>query len=188
MHAPQIDHYLWAKGPVKGDTDFAKPWTSHRFHDLKAGNTFALVIDLLDGHKTVRYRLYYQDSANPKGIGVPKDLPGDSHSYDLAVLCMASYDRASKDKGDQPGAILDALKPRHVLATHYEDFMRPQDRPVRFVTLLTDAKVETYLKTVCDRLGCESPSGAGPTNPVCGPSGPRWTMPLPGEWIRFAVP
>jgi len=102
---------------------------------------------------------------------------------------MASYDRASKDKEDQPGAILDALRPR---ATCWRRITRtscaPQDRPVRFVALLTDAKVETYLKTVCDRLGCEAPSGASPTNPVCGPSGPRWTMPLPGEWMRFAVP
>jgi hypothetical protein len=184
VHAPQIDHYLWAKGSVK--EDFTKPWTAHRIHDLKAGETFALVIDLLDRNNQTVYRFYYQDSANPKEIGVPPTL--DNHPYDLAVLCMASYDRASKTKGDQPGAILDALKPRHVLATHYEDFMRQQDRPVRFVGLLTEAKAETYLKTICDRLGCEAPSGAGPTNPVCGPSGPRWTMPLPGEWMRFAVP
>jgi len=189
VHAPQIDHYLWAKGPVKGDTDFTKPWTSHRFNDLKAGTAFALVIDLLaSDNETVRFRFYYQDSANPKGIGEPKDLPGAPHPFDLAVLCMASYDRASKDKGDQPGATLDALKPRHVLATHFEDFLRPQNRPVHFVALLTDARVETYLKTVCDRLGCEAPSGASPTNLICGPSGPRWTMPLPGEWMRFAVP
>jgi L-ascorbate metabolism protein UlaG (beta-lactamase superfamily) len=189
VHAPQIDHYLWAKGPVQGDVDFSKPWTSHRFRDLKAGNSFALVIDLLaSDNETVRFRFYYQDSANPKGIGEPGDLPGAPHPFDLAVLCMASYDRASKDKGDQPGAILDALKPHHVLAVHYENFLRQQDRPVRFVGLLTEAKVETYLKTVCDHFGCEAPSGTGPTNPVCGPSGPRWTMPLPGEWMRFAVP
>ncbi len=190
-HAPQIDHHLWAKGPVQPDADFPARWDSHRFHDLKAGNTFALVIDLLaNDNETVRFRFYYQDAANPKGIGEPRDLPGEPHAFDLAVLCMASYDRASKTGGkpDQPAAILDALKkPRHVLATHYEDFMRPQDRPVRFVTLLTDAKVESYLKTVCDQLGCEPATGAGPTNPVCGPSGPRWTVPLPGEWMRFRV-
>jgi L-ascorbate metabolism protein UlaG (beta-lactamase superfamily) len=189
VHAPQIDHYLWAPGPVKGN--FREPWTAHRFHDLKAGTTFALVIDLLaSDNQTVRFRFYYQDAANPKGIGEPRDLPGDPHPFDLAVLCMASYDNTSKTMGkpDQPGAILDALEPRHVLATHYEDFMRRQDRPVRFVTLLTDAKVESYLATVCSRLGCEKPSGAGPANPVCGPSGPRWTVPLPGDWMRFPVP
>ena len=181
-HAPQIDHYLWAKGAVK--TDWREPWTSHHFHDLKAGETFALVIDLLASDlRTVRYRLYYQDAANRQGVGEPPAFP-DGHPYDLAVLCIASYDKA---KG-QPAAILRVLRPRHVLVTHYEDFLRPQDRPVRFVTLLTDAKVESYLETVCRELGCDDPSGAGPVNPVCGPSNSRWTLPLPREWLRFAVP
>ncbi|HEX3553080.1 MAG TPA: hypothetical protein VIA62_07620 [Thermoanaerobaculia bacterium] len=181
-HAPQIDHYLWAKGPLQ--EDWREPWTSHRFHDLKAGQTFALVIDLMASDlETVRYRFYYQDAANPPGIGEPPAFP-DGHPYDIAVLCIASYDKV---KG-QPAAILKSLQPRHVLVAHYDDFMRPQDRPVRFVSLLTDAKVETYLRTICDQLGCGSPSGAGPTNPVCGPSSSRWTLPLPGEWLRFAVP
>jgi hypothetical protein len=194
VHAPQIHHHLWAKGNV--NADFTRPWASHLFHDLKAGETFALVIDLLDSdNQTVRYRFYYQDAANPKGAGEPPSL--DGHPYDLAVLCMASYDKTSSTwdratrtriKPVQPGAILDVLKPRHVLATHYEDFMRRQDSPVRFVSLLTDDGVDFYLNTVCDRLDCKAPSGAGPTNPVCGPSGPRWTMPLPGEWMRFPVP
>jgi L-ascorbate metabolism protein UlaG (beta-lactamase superfamily) len=185
-HAPQIDHYLWAakKPPQK---DFHKPWTSHRFHDLKAGQTFALVIDLLASDKTVGFRLYYQDAANPTETGNPPIF--EDHPYDLAVLCIASYDKAAHrpDQSGQPTAILQALHPHHVLVTHYEDFMRRQDRPERFVTLLTDGKVDSYLRTICHELGCEAPSGASPTNQVCGPSGPRWTVPLLGEWMRFAV-
>ncbi len=180
-HAPQIDHHLWAKGSMK--EDWHEPWTSRHFHELRAGQTFALVIDLMSSDLgSVRYRFYYQDAANRRGIGEPPPFP-DGHPYDLAVLCIASYDKAD----GQPAAILDVLRPRHVLVTHYEDFMRRQDRPVRFVTLLTDAKIEAYLQTICRQLGCESPSGAGPANSVCGPSGPRWTVPLLGEWMRFSV-
>jgi L-ascorbate metabolism protein UlaG (beta-lactamase superfamily) len=180
-HAPQVDHYLWAKGSLK--EDWREPWTSHRIRELRAGQTFALVIDLMSSDlRSVRYRFYYQDAANRQGIGEPPAFP-DGHPYDLAVLCIASYDKAP----GQPAAILDVLRPRHVLVTHYEDFMRQQDRPVRFATLLTDAKVETYLRTICEKLDCDVPSGTGPTNRVCGPSGPRWTVPLPGEWMRFAV-
>jgi L-ascorbate metabolism protein UlaG (beta-lactamase superfamily) len=192
-HAPQIRHFHWENGNI--GKDFTKPWTAHRFHQLKAGQTYALVIDLLaSDNQTVKYRFYYQDAASPKGMGVPPAL--DDHPYDLAVLCMASYDKTSptrdkethkRIKPDQPAAILEALKPRHVLATHYEDFMRQQDRTVRFVNLLNDEKADFYLSTVCDRLGCKGPSGASPINPVCGPSSPRWTMPLPGEWMRFPV-
>jgi L-ascorbate metabolism protein UlaG (beta-lactamase superfamily) len=180
-HAPQVDHYLWAKGEVK--QDWRQPWTGRRFHELKAGQTFALVIDLMSSDlKEVRYRIYYQDAANRQGIGEPPPF-ADGHPFDLAVLCIASYDKAP----GQPAAILRRLRPRHVLVTHYDDFFRPQDRPVRFVGLLTDAKVDRYLRTICEELGCEGPPGAGPTGDVCGPSGPRWTMPLPGEWMRFAV-
>ena len=184
-HAPQVDHYLWQGGELK-DEDWKEPWTAHRFHDLKAGQPFALVIDLMGGDlKTVRYRMYYQDSANSWGTGEPPLF--DGRSYDLAVLCIASYDKAP----GQPGSILTRLRPRHVLVTHYDDFFRPQDHPVRFAGLLTEAKVDRYLGKICEVLGCDGPSGAGPVNPVCGPSGPRWTMPLPGEWMRFpasAVP
>jgi len=176
-HAPQVDHYLWQGGELK-DEDWKDPWTAHRFHDLKAGQPFALVIDLMEG-TTVRYRIYYQDSANSWGTGEPPLF--DGRFYDLAVLCIASYDKAP----GQPGSILTRLRPHHVLVTHYDDFFRPQDRPVRFAGLLTEGKVDRYLRKICEVLGCDGPSGAGPVTPVCGPSGPRWTMPLPGEWMRF---
>ncbi|MEP7009219.1 MAG: hypothetical protein ABJC13_02750 [Acidobacteriota bacterium] len=178
-HAPQIDHYLWASGSVKDD--WRTPWEARHFRDLRVGQTFALVIDLMaDDLSTVRYRIYYQDSANRQGIGEPPAFP-DGHPYDLAVLCIASYDKAP----GQPKAILKALRPRHVLVAHYDDFFRPQSEPVRFVSFLTDAKVERYLATICKELDCDAPT-AGPTNAVCGPSGPRWTMPLRGDWLRFA--
>jgi len=178
-HAPQIDHHLWASGSI--EHEWRTPWETRRFHDLRVGQTFALVIDLLaDDLATVRYRIYYQDSANRQGLGEPPAFP-DGHPYDLAVLCIASYDKAP----GQPKAILEALRPRHVLVAHYDDFFRPQSQPVRFVSLLTDAKVDLYLATICKELGCDVSAG-GPTNAVCGPSGPRWTMPLPGDWLRFA--
>lgn len=180
-HAPQVGHYLWQGKSL--DKDWREPWSRHRFHDLKAGRTFALVIDLMASDlETVQYRIYYQDAANRQGVGEPPAF-GDGHPYDLAVLCIASYDKAP----GQPAAILRALHPRHVLMTHYDDFFRPQDRPVRFVGLLTNGRVDRYLRTICEELACDGPSGAEPTNPVCGPSGPRWTMPLPGEWMRFAA-
>lgn len=179
-HAPQIDHYLWASRSV--GEDWRTSWPSHRFRELQVGRTFALVIDLMaEDLSTVRFRIYYQDSANRAGVGEPPPF-ADGHPYDLAVLCIASYDKAP----GQPAAILETLRPRHVLVGHYDDFFRPQDRPIRFVSLLSERKVERYLSSLCDLLGCaaESPA-AGPTNAVCGPSGPRWTMPLRGEWMRF---
>ncbi|HEV7515682.1 MAG TPA: hypothetical protein VGR07_05215 [Thermoanaerobaculia bacterium] len=180
-HAPQVDHHLWQGGSL--DRDWQEPWSRHRTRELQAGKTFALVIDLMSSDLTrVRYRLYYQDAANRQGVGEPPPFTAaDRHPYDLAILCISSYDKVE----GPPAAILRALHPRHVLVTHYEDFFRPRDRPVRFVKLLTEGKVEKYLRILCQELGCGAPAEAGPTNAVCGPSSPRWTMPLPAEWMRF---
>ena len=65
--------------------------------------------------KTVRYRIYYQDSANSWGTGEPPLF--DGRSYDLAVLCIASDDKAP----GQPESILTRLRPYHVLVTHYDE-------------------------------------------------------------------
>jgi L-ascorbate metabolism protein UlaG (beta-lactamase superfamily) len=182
-HAPQVDHHLWASGEVP--RPWHEPWTAHRFHDLKAGRTFALVIDLMSRDlRSVLYRLYYQDAASSRDTGVPPRFTGaEEHPYDLAVLCIASYDKV--ERGPQPASILAALRPRHVLVTHYDDFFRSQDRPVRFVALLTDGKADRYLRAVNEALP-DAPAGAGPLRPVCGASGPRWTMPLPGAGVFFS--
>jgi len=182
-HAPQVDHHLWAAGDLSGP--WHEPWTAHRFHQLKAGRTYALVIDLMSRDlQRVLYRLYYQDAASSKDVGVPPPFTGiDEHPYDLAVLCIASYDKVAR--GPQPESILAALRPRHVLVTHYDDFLRSQEHRVRFVSLLTDEKADRYLRAINESLG-SAPAGAGPLNPVCGASGPRWTMPMPGAWALFS--
>jgi hypothetical protein len=182
-HAPQVPYYLWKGGGL--DQDWQEPWDRHFTRELRAGKTFALVIDLMSSDlKEIRYRLYYQDAASRRGAGEPRSFTGaDLHPYDLAVLCISSYDEVQ----GSPESLLRALHPRHVLITHYEDFFRRRDRPVRFVPLLTDGKVRRYLRILGQELDSGGSEDAGPTNAVCGPSGPRWTMPLPEEWMRFRV-
>lgn len=176
-HAPLFWRINWARGQV--DTPWDKDWTHHRFRQLKAGTPFAFVIDLLDHLGEVRYRLYYQDSATPEGKGIP-DFE-DGPAYDLAVLCMAS----SQFVNDHPGGILGKLKPRHVLVTHYENFSRDPQRPLRFVPLLSNGTANGFLGRV--RTFMDETGARGPADGVCGPSSPISTMPLPGEWLRFRV-
>ena len=174
-HAPLFWHINWARGQV--DDPWDKDWTRHRFRQLKAGTPFAFVIDLLDHLGAVRYRLYYQDSATPEGKGVPGFR--DETGYDLAVVCMASFQFVE----NHPGGILGELKPRHVLVTHYENFARDPNRPLRFVTLLSNGSANRFLGEV--RTSMEKIEALEPTDSVCGPSSRISTMPLPGEWLRF---
>jgi hypothetical protein len=176
QHAPLFWHINWARGEVK--EPWKEDWTRRRFRQLKGGTAFAFVIDLLDDLGAVRYRIYYQDSASPEGEGYP--LPeADTHGYDLAVLCMASF----KYVKNHPGGILDRLHPRHVLVTHYENFSRGPDKSVQFVTLLTNSAANLFLSKV--RTSVSESDAQGPTADVCGPSSRVSTMPLPGEWLRF---
>lgn len=179
-HAPLFWHLHWRRGEVRKAWD--QGWAGHRFSHLRAGRTFAFVIDLLARDlRTVRFRIYYQDAASPEGKGYPELEEEYRADYDLAVLCMAS----SQFVMNHPGGILGLLQPRHVLVTHYEDFFRDPRKPLRFVPLLTDRAANRFLAQVRSTLQSD---GIGPADQVCGPSSRLATMPLPGEWLRFVLP
>lgn len=178
-HAPHIDHYLWGKGEVPGPP--RPPWTAVPIRALKAGTPLAFVIDLLGPRGEVRYRIYYQDAASGAGKGEPPEtLLKDGHAFDLAVLCMASYNRVDR----APQSLLAKIRPRHVLAIHYENFFSRNEYR-RFAPLLTDRLANAYLKKVEDTL--QGQDLRGPVGRVCGPSAKAWTMPLPGEVLHFQV-
>lgn len=176
-HAPMLWRIPWSPGQVK--KPWKEDWTRRGFRQLKAGTTYAFVIDLLDDLGAVRYRIYYQDAASPEDAGIPRFDDAFEPGYDLAVLCMASYQFVK----NHPGGILDRLRPRHVLVTHYESFSRGPDDAFRFVPLLTDGAANRFLGRV--RTAVDESGARGPTAGVCGPSSRVSTMPLPGEWIRF---
>lgn len=179
-HAPHFWGVHLAGGEI--EQDWTGPWQERRLRGLPDGRTFAFVIELLsaDLGSTV-FRIYYQDSMSPPDTGIPQLVLRDARGYDLAVLCMASYYFVRR----QPATILGALRPRHVLVTHYEDFFRDTRKPVRFVFLLTDFWANRFFHRMRRKMnGWDT---AGPDGAVCGPSSRSWTMPMPGEWVRFRV-
>ncbi|MFL6192723.1 MAG: MBL fold metallo-hydrolase, partial [Thermoanaerobaculia bacterium] len=144
-HAPHLFRFHWAGGPVKefwnGDWDDLRLW------HMRSGTTLAFVIDLMDGDQ-VRYRIYYQDAASPRGKGAPPVFaPADRHPVDLAVLCMPGHQLVE----NAPEWLLRQLNPRHVLAIHYENFF--EEDPMRFVPMLTDRLANDYLGCIDEVLG-----------------------------------
>jgi hypothetical protein len=177
-HAPQSRFLRWAEGEVLAPLH--RPWEELHHRKLRQGQPLAFLVDLLDPETdSVRFRLYYQDSASHEGSGLP---PKDVHSgsVDLAVLCMPSHHLAR----GFPEYLLEALEPRHVLVTHQEDFFRPMEKPTRFVPLLTRRRAEAFLRRVAE-AGEPAAGWRGPEPPVCGPSQEAYSMALPGEWLRF---
>jgi hypothetical protein len=177
-HASLMAGYRYAPGEVEA------PWTSwddKRHRDMREGLTFAFLVDLLDADGRPAFRVHYQDAASDAPLGFPSEDVIAERPVDLAVTCMPSSWRAN----DYPQGILERTRARHVLVAHYDDFFRPLDRPVRFVGLLTDRRAATFLEAVRTEMALPHHEPRGPDAPVCGPSGPAWTMPLPGEWLRF---
>lgn len=180
-HAPHFDGItLWASRETR---ELDRPWRHHRYGELKAGRTYALVIDLLDSAAegaAPRYRIYYQDSASKAPAGVP---PGElrERPYDLAVVVMASAHLVKP----YPDDLLREIRPRHALVIHYEDFFSPWERWRGFVPLLTRGRAEAFLRRVGRALEAGGQTLAGPVGNACGPSTDGWTMPRVEEWIAF---
>jgi len=74
-----------------------------------------------------------------------------------------------------------------VLVIHYEDFLRDSDKPMRMVPTLTDKKARQFLEAIEKETAPREESLEGPDPCGCGPCGDAWSMPLPGEWLRFHV-
>ncbi len=93
-----------------------------RAHDYQEGDTFAFLVDFLEGDD-VAYRVYVQTSSrgHPDGFFPPERL---DHPIDLALLAMDCASIEAR-KGE---SILDILQPRDVLFCHWGDFFRRKDR------------------------------------------------------------
>jgi len=177
-HADHFAGYHYAPGEVEA------PWTNwedKRHPDMKEGRPFAFLVDLLDDDGRPAFRIHYQDAASDAPLGFPPEEVLAERGVDLAVTCMPSSWRAH----DYPRGILERTRARHVLVTHYEDFFRPLDRPLRFVGALTDRRAATFLEALRVEMALPHHAPAGPEPSSCGPGSEAWTMPLPGEWLRF---
>jgi Beta-lactamase superfamily domain len=85
------------------------------------GTTLSYLIELHEVGKPV-FRIYYQDAATRKPIGYP---PG-TDPVDLAVLCMGG----TTELPDFPRDIVETVRPRFVMGSHWEDFFKPRDLPL----------------------------------------------------------
>ncbi|NIM00654.1 MAG: hypothetical protein GTN89_07190 [Acidobacteria bacterium] len=177
-HAPHLYGLRYAHGTVEESWD---TWDGKTVRSMLDGLTVNFLIDLLDGEE-IAFRMFYQGSASPSGVGHPPTDEIERRGVDLAILCAPPYWQVE----DYPEGVLAATRAGYVLAIHYEDFLQPADRPLRFVRSLTDTRVDRLLERI---EGAIPERGAVvPATPVCGPSAERWSMPLPGEWLGFDLP
>jgi L-ascorbate metabolism protein UlaG (beta-lactamase superfamily) len=177
-HADHFGPYHYARGEVRS------PWTSwenKRLRHMKEGAIFAFLVDFLSDDGRVEHRLFLHDAAGPALLGFPPSGLLAERPVDLAATCMPSFWRAQ----DYPADLLRRTNARHVLVTHYEDFFRSREKPLRFVARLTDRRADRFMERVRSEMSHPRHETAGPQPCTCGPCGEAWSVPLPGEWLRF---
>jgi hypothetical protein len=178
-HAGHLWKYHYGKGAV---SESWESWAGKKLRHMKEGRVFTLLIDLLseDGARP-EFRMHYQDAPSSAPAGYPPAELISERAVDLAVLCMPTWWLVD----DYPGGIIEHTRARHILAIHYEDFFRSTRKPLRFVGTFSDRRADRFMKMVERAMLRASGRPAGPDPLAHGPCCDRWTMPLPGEWLRW---
>lgn len=174
-HAPQLCPWRWCVyAPGAVEKEWAKDsWTRHLLWSFKRGDVYAFDIELLDDAGKPRYRIYYNDSAAGSPAG---QTTGD---FDLAILTMAQWNYVR----DYPRHLLEALRPRHVMVSHWDNFFRKDEGMARFVPSMSNESARRFLEVLDTWVAGE----AAPVNEVCGARSQwqRWTMPVIGASMQF---
>ena len=125
-HAPHFDGYRLFEG--RRDEDLTEPPATAA--DWLDGQTVSYLVDFLEGERVV-FRLFYQDAVAAEPHGLVTDslvrAPGSSaREVDLAILVPSTYAEVPW----HPEALIDNLRPRHILLGHWEDLFRsPFEEP-----------------------------------------------------------
>ena len=150
-----------------------RKWGWHFLNHFRGGETYAFVIELLDGHGDTRYRIYYNDAAASAPLGRA------TGEFDLAILTLAQWTWVD----DYPRDLLLALRPKHVLVSHWDDFMRKDTKTAKFIPTMRPRDVARFIRIVKDHVWWRT---SGPINGViCGAHRPEWTMPVIGKRLLF---
>ena len=90
------------------------------------GPVFAYLIDFLDEQGDPVFRVYYQDSGADRGVGLPSPQflkESGRERVDLAIVCLGG---AFERLREHPESLIEVLRPRYALYTHWEDFFVTQ--------------------------------------------------------------
>jgi len=179
-HADHLGPLHLASGEVE------EPWQSWQdgpIREMREGRTFAFLIDLLDADDRTVFRILHTDAASEIPASSSPLWRTADRAVDVAVLCMPSYWEVE----GYPEQLLARTRAGHAVVTHYENFLRPRGAPLRFLPLLTDRRADEFLRRVSDEMSTGAHIASGPLPCTCGPCSPAWSMPLPGEWLRFGA-
>jgi L-ascorbate metabolism protein UlaG (beta-lactamase superfamily) len=164
-HAPTLRLFrrgpTFAAGVVREDL----AGLPRRAGDWKLGEPYSYLVDFLaPGGRAPLFRVYFQDAPSTPPLGFPPRALLAEKGVDVALLCVAT----ARNVPHAPDSLLTLLRPRYVVAGHWESFFRQQTLPLE---LNPASDVDAFLRALGDVL----PARSG------------WVMPVPRTTVRVAV-
>ncbi len=135
-HAPQLPGVFLYGGKVEEPLE--KP--PHHAGEFKVGQTYAYLFRLSDptGNEKLTHTVYFSGAAASPPFG----FPGKSATpVDVAILCVPGWRHVS----DYPECIIAHLRPRHIVLSHFDNFLEPR-RDKR--TVVPTADLDVFLRKV----------------------------------------
>jgi hypothetical protein len=142
LHGPHFAGLTLYRGTV--DAPLARP--PRRSGEWLDGETFAFLVDFLDGDGTVAFRVYYQDAGPPPPLGFAPSAVIAERAVDVAVLVPATFEEVPW----HPEGIVRNLRPRRIVLGHWEDFFQPVEGAEEPVPLTDFSEFAKRLARVFD--------------------------------------
>lgn len=137
-HLPHICGKHLFKGNLKEEDLHGFPDHSDQFLQ---DETLAYLIDFLDENKTPAKRVYFASSASSLNS---KTFPATllkEKSVDVAILSIALSQKAES----YPIELVQLLSPQNIIYCHWENFFRPRNKPLKFVSMTDYDKIKESL-------------------------------------------
>ena len=119
-HAPHFFGHTFMAGEI------VSPMTSipSRVGQYLEGQTLVFLVDFLDDHDMVVWRIFINGAANSTGgaeaLRKHQSLLNE-HRINVAILCVPGWDKVD----DYPDNLLRLLRPENIVLSHYDDFGSP---------------------------------------------------------------
>ncbi len=191
-HAPHLNLLGLDVAAFGGIVKAPLPAAPSRADDYRLGNTWAYLIDLLDERGRVVFRIHYVDAAGSPPHGLAPAAVNAERPVDVHIGCVPGFEQSD----DYPEAVLEYHHAKYVLAAHWEDFFQPRRAPLAPLRNVLDAKAlnrfvgrveQAFAQGHATTLTPLNKSAAACGTRGCGPHGPGWSLPVPGETFHFAT-
>lgn len=117
-HAPHLLGHEFMAGEVPAPRRPARPW------DFRQGRSVVYFVDFLDAGGAIRARVFVNGAASRpwvmQEIATQHAFLAE-HPTDVAILCVPGWNKVHH----YPLSVIEALHPRHLVFSHYDDFFAP---------------------------------------------------------------